>query len=369
MTPETPEPQEQDQYKRSPQAHRRSLLIGLTTPVFIGIAVLIGSFALQRLQQSHDAVHTPAPPTNVLDSTKVYFGIYTLNIGNIDYGSKTFDFDGYVWLRFRGDSSRGQLELMNARGGNMVDFNAIDNRILSDGSRYVAYHVKGMFLAKYNLRHFPFDAQILTFEVENPLYETKDYVFVPDSASFNRKSSYIGLEPGLNMVEYDIHSTRIYAADHAYLTDFGIPESGVGESHFSRAIFEINIIRRYGSYLIKFLLPLLIILGVTYIVFFIPPHQMEVNAGICITALLTAVALGISQSEPASSAGYFMTTDRFFVLSYAMILLTFVEAVIAGNGADHHRSWTEPLHGWSRDLFFPLYAVGLIVIALIEYFS
>ena len=61
--------------------------------------------------------------------------------------------------------------------------------------------------------------------------------------------------------------------------------------------------------------------------FFISPDKIEVNAGICITALLTAVALGISQSEPASSAGYFMTTDRFFMLSYAMILLTFVEAV------------------------------------------
>ena len=349
---------------------RRSWLFVAVTLVLATLATFIGNDALYR---QHEAVDLHRPPVeiahNVPDSAKIYVGIYTLNIGNINFAEKTFDFDGYLWLRFRGDSTRGQVEMMNARGGNMVDFNAIDNRTLPDSSHYVAYHMKGVFFAKYNLRHFPFDAQSLTFEIENPLYETKDLVYVPDSASFAKSSSKVGLEKGLNLVDYDIHSTRLYTADHAYSTDFGIPESAVGESHFSRAIFEINIVRRYMSFLIKFLLPLLIILGVTFIVFFIGPEKLEINAGICITALLTAVALGISQSEPASSTGYFMTTDRFFMLSYAMILLTFVEAVIAHNGAEHGRPWADSLHAWSRDLFFPLYALGLLGIAIIEYFT
>lgn len=363
-------PSEKTDGAQRSSTRRRSILLAFSTLVLVGIAIAIGNRALYLQHEAVD-LHRPAveTPPNVPDSTKVYVGIYTLNIGNIDFAEKTFDYDGYLWLRYRGDSTRGQVEMMNARGGNQVDFTQIDNRILPDSSHYVAYHMKGSFLGKYNLRHFPFDAQSLTFEIENPLYERKDLLYVPDSASFAKYSSMVGLEKGLNLVEYDVHSTRLYTADHAYSTDFGIPESSVGESHFSRAIFEINIVRRYLSYLIKFLLPLLIILGVTYIVYFISPEKLEINAGICITALLTAVALGISQSEPASSTGYFMTTDRFFMLSYAMILLTFVEAVIAHNGAEHGRDWAVTLHGWARDLFFPLYAFGLVMIAVIELFS
>jgi hypothetical protein len=351
-------------YNPTSAERKRSWLFLASIPVIIAITVYIWSLALAR----HQNVEIASQPVPVIaDSAKVYVGIYTLSIGNINFDEKSFEYDGYIWLRFKGDTSRGQVEMMNGRGAMQVDFNLIDSRTLNGGWEYRAYHTKGLFRATFDLRHFPFDVQDLSVEIENPLFESKDLTYVMDSASFSKTGNEsFGLEKGLALVDYTIASSHLSVIEHVYSTDFGIPETAAGQSRFSRAAFTIHLVRKYQSYLIKFLLPLLIILGVTYIVFFIPPENMEINAGICITALLTAVALGISQSEPASSAGYFMTTDRFFMLSYAMILLTFVELVVVYNAYRRDRAWTQQLHRWGRDLFFPLYLLGLMSIALYE---
>jgi hypothetical protein len=255
---------------------------------------------------------------------------------------------------------------MNGKGGNQVDFNLIDQRDSVDGYHYVAYHAKGTFLAKYSMRHFPFDKQRLTLELENPLFEKKDYYFIPDTQSFHRAGGFLGIEKGMQVLEYRILSTSLESVDHEYTTDFGIPESGTGVSTFSRAVFELDITRQFADYLVKFLLPLLIILGVNYIVFFIDADKLEINAAICITALLTAVALGMSQGEPASSVGYLMTTDRFFFLTYAMILLSFVETVAVSRWAVSSPELAEKIHRGARLSFFSIYVAGLLLIAVLE---
>jgi hypothetical protein len=64
-----------------------------------------------------------------------------------------------------------------------------------------------------------------------------------------------------------------------------------------------------------------------------------------------------------------MTTDRFYVLSYILIVLAFIETVVAGNAADEDPDWGNQIHIWSRSLFFPLCGLGVLIIALWDYFT
>jgi hypothetical protein len=235
---------------------------------------------------------------------------------------------------------------------------------------YITYRVKGTVSTQFSLEHFPFDTQLLTLEFESPLYETNKFVFVPDSVSYvNYDSGKVGVEHNITVPDYSVINSQIYVANYAYPTDFGIPETGFGKSLFSRAVFEVHVQRSFGPYLAKFLFPLFLMLAVSFLVFFIPPDKMEISIVICATSLFTAITIGLLQLEVSMHISYLMTTDRFYVLSYILIVLAFIETVVAGNAADEDPDWGNQIHIWSRSLFFPLCGLGVLIIALWDYFT
>ncbi len=331
-----------------------------------GLSILIISLSLDKRSAQNTTRYTPTPVNMGDEQNKVYFGLYSLSIRDINFGEQSFQYDGYVWVRFHGDTLRGAIELMNSKSATME---LVDQRD-SANFRYAAYRIKGTIAANYSLAHFPFDAQSLTIEFESPRFEKRDFVFVPDSLSFaGYDSGFVGMERGMRIPDYDVVNSQIYVTDHAYPTDFGLPETGVGLSLFTRAVLEVHIQHQFTPYLTKFLFPIFLMLFVTYFVFFVPVYKLEISVVICATSLFTAIAIGLLQLEFTMHVGYLMTTDRFYVLSYIMILLAFIEIIVGSNAADKNMAWADELDIWSRWLFFPLCGVGMLIISLWEYFT
>ena len=334
--------------------------------VTFGLSVLLLSMSINKRSATNTTHYTPTQVNLAGEQSKVYFGLYTLAVHDINFGEQSFQYDGYVWVRFTGDSLKGMIELMNTKTATMT---LVDQRD-SGNNHYAAYRIKGSVAANYSLQHFPFDAQSLTIEFESPRFEKRDLVFVPDSMSFaGYDSGYVGMERGMRIADYDIVNSQIYVTDHAYPTDFGLPETGIGLSLFTRAVLEIHIQRQFAPYLTKFLFPIFLMLFVTYFVFFVPVYKLEISVVICATSLFTAIAIGLLQLEMTMHVGYLMTTDRFYVLSYIMILLAFMEIIVGSNAADKNMAWADALDIWSRWLFFPLCGLGMLIIAMWEFFT
>jgi len=338
--------------------------------LLIAFSYMLIQLSLEKRASSKTTKWTPTPLDKAADSTKVYFGVYSLSITDLDLGSSSFQYDGYMWVRYKGftgDSLMNEIELMNR--GKDVSMVAVDTRDSSQ-FKYVAYRIQGTIATTYSLAHFPFDTQILTLEFESPIFEKNKFVFIPDTASFAQyDSGFVGLEHNLNVPDYDVINSQIYVTDHTYPTDFGLPETGVGRSLFTRAVFEVHVQRKFMPYLTKFLLPIFLMLAVTYLVFFIPPDQLEISIVICATSLFTAIGIGLLQLEISMHIGYLMTTDKFYVLSYIVIVFAFIETIVASNAAEKDMQMANLIHAWSRYIFYPLCGVGLFLIGLWDYIT
>ena len=345
---------------------RIRLWSAISLVLLVGASIQLVNMSLDKRSGQNFTRFTPTPVDNTGHENKVYFGLHTVAIHDVKFDEQSFQYDGYLWLRFQGDSMRGNVELMNAKGATM----AVVDRRDSSAFQYVAYRLRGTISANFSLLHFPFDAQALTVEFESPRFEKNEFVFVPDSMSFSGyRSGLVGIDSDMHLSDFDIINSQIYVTDHSYPTDFGLPETGVGKSLFTRGILEIHIQRQFTPYLTKFLLPIFLMLFVTYFVFFVPVDQLEISVVICATALFTAICVGLLQLEFTMHVGYLMTTDRFYVLSYAMIILAFMEIIVASNGAEKNVAWAEDLDLLARYLFFPIAAAGMLIIALWEYLT
>lgn len=114
-----------------------------------------------------------------------------------------------------------------------------------------------------------------------------------------------------------------------YYSDFGSLQNEGNPYATNSVAFVLDISRPLAPYIIKFILPLLIVLLTSLVAFFISPEEIEANLGICVTALLTCVALHFSLADSLPNVSYLVTIDKVFIISYLLILFNVAETVVS----------------------------------------
>ncbi|MHC4829360.1 MAG: TAXI family TRAP transporter solute-binding subunit [Planctomycetota bacterium] len=261
---------------------------------------------------------------------KVYTGIFFVDISNLDLKNGTYIADFYVWFSWQGEQltvgDEGfRFELMNG------SIDAIDDATVERLGpwTYLSHRIRATLHGDFPLHSYPFDDQSLTIEFESPNLLAAELEFVPDNRNpFGHKLEERSLDEGLTISDWRVAGVEHRAATKVYKTDFGSPyEKASKERGFSRYVFEIKLARVLMPYVVKFCVPLIVIVLMSFSVFFINPKEFEVQAGIVIIALLSCVAFHLSQADALPEVGYLVTADKFFLLSYVVIFLTLVEVV------------------------------------------
>ena len=89
----------------------------------------------------------------------------------------------------------------------------------------------------------------------------------------------------------------------------------------------MEISRPKQLYLFKMLLPIIIVLLCTFIIFFINPLYADSRLAVAITALVSAVALQLTIASDLPSVGYLVLIDKIYNLSYLAIFFALAESV------------------------------------------
>ena len=105
------------------------------------------------------------------------------------------------------------------------------------------------------------------------------------------------------------------------MTPARTPKARTTRAFSLRASFE----REYWSYAFKILIPLLIILAMAYLVFFLPAAQLDTSASVAMTALLSCMAYNVAVSQNMPEIGYLVLSDKFFIATYVLLLLTLAQ--------------------------------------------
>jgi hypothetical protein len=197
--------------------------------------------------------------------------------------------------------------------------------------------------------------------------ESDEVVLVDDRGSYARGTtpeSRWGLSPTLSIPDYVLRGVerKTWAAE--YPTNFGDPTKLKPATHYSRYSLLSKFEREYWSYAFKILIPLLVILAMAYLVFFLPAVQLDTSASVAMTALLSCMAYNVAVSQSMPEIGYLVLSDKFFIGTYVLLLLTLAQTfwtfVLDANGRGELALRIDRV---SR-VVFPLLVAGLFGIFL-----
>jgi Neurotransmitter-gated ion-channel transmembrane region len=104
--------------------------------------------------------------------------------------------------------------------------------------------------------------------------------------------------------------------DHVSISRFGT----VAEAHF-----EIRVRRKYRYYLWKIFLPLLLMVMLSWTVYWIDPNDLSSQVQISITTILTVIAFAFSISLSLPKVPYLTYIDAFFLICLVFVFFTAIE--------------------------------------------
>lgn len=311
----------------------------------------------------------PATAQADAPADKITVGAFIYDIQDIDLAADSFTVDFYLWFRWKGPrvDPSDSIEAMNS--------NAMQNTTTSqtggvagkqlypapidmpDGSKYQAFRYQGVFSKKMSLERYPFDVQNLVIVFEDQNEDTRQLVYVPDSTP-------IGISPAVTMPGYQIGTPTLTVVAHEYPTNFG-DVSAPNDLKYSRIIIEIPVDRDPLPYMVKIILPILIVVLITSLIYILPARMEDARAGIGITAMLTIVALQWTTDSNLPSVEYLMMLDVIYIVSLLYILVAMGYTVLASRRNRHEmaealtRSLDRRMGIWSLVVYVILIAVTI----------
>lgn len=258
-------------------------------------------------------------------------GVYLSSIDEFDIREGSYKFSGYMWFRWR----------RPIEPDNEIEFVLVNGQLLSIDDAEVRkhdgwYRQSHRFTARlrnaFPLHDYPFDQQTLKWELEHRWLGTDHVVFEPDEEALPSDAlAEAALGPDVRVRDWSILEDAVSHRSEVqtYSTNFGWLNPNKWDRDSSRYVFEIPVSRSIVPYVIKSVVPLIIIVLMSFCVFFISATEFQAQVSITITALLSAIAFHISQSNALPKVGYLVAADIFYLLSYAVIFLTLVQVLIA----------------------------------------
>ncbi len=258
------------------------------------------------------------PPTTV--ST----GMYLMNIYDLNVSEYTFYADFYLWFKWQGERDPMNIEFVNAVekwGFTITPFHEEPLEKPGD-SLYNGMRTEGRFYHSFDLRRFPLDRHDLDIRIENVDYPLEELRYEMDPAqSLFRRDFVI---PG-----WRILGARIDTHSNFYDTDFGEPETS--GSSFSNFTYKLTIARPLSYFLLKLMLPLLVVIVASLGALLIHPNYMDARISLPIGGLLSCVFLQQSYSSALPDVGYMVLMDKIYLLSYVLIAVIMLRVIRVGN--------------------------------------
>jgi len=285
---------------------------------------------------SANLVNTP-PPGGL--PVKIEGGVYFLNLVSVDEKAQTFTADIYLnicWkdTRLASKLKNGEaaipavyieaaaeeklkeiwwphLEFVNASQPD------ITNRYISiqpDGTVNYQLGLTAEFRGKFNFHTFPFDRQDLPVRIQSFLFEKDVVIFVPDK----RK---IGVSQDASYDDLQFDGVTVRAVEN-------LLNLQAGNEHYSELEATLHVKRNFDHYIWQVMLPLLLILSISWSVFFIPSDAVGDRISISLTCLLAGIAFQFAVTANLPSISYTTVLDRVFTLSYLCIAFGVAVSVI-----------------------------------------
>jgi hypothetical protein len=227
--------------------------------------------------------------------------IYVVDFNRFDVAAGTVGVDFYINLKSDSPVSINDVELMN---GMITSISPV-----IDTPDEKEYRVIAVLTAEPNLSRYPFDRDIFSIRIEPKLKNVQEMVFVIDP----RES---GLDHEASLPGWKFTGARSWIANNSYFP---------GEIPYSRVYFEYGITRDVTSTILKFFLPLMLIIIVSLSSLMMKTSsRLGLNASMFLAAVL--IHWRIADSIPAVMYATFL--DLFMIITYATLVMVLLSGIL-----------------------------------------
>ncbi len=303
-------------------------------------AILIGALATSAAAAPPPIAAFPAgvdpnsmllPPPSEGGRVKVSVALHVLNLSGINEVTERFQLTGYLLAQWHDprltyqpagpndkyrtltpDSVwRPQLVIINVVEPRQVYETSM--RVEPDGTVFYVERFDAFITSTFHLKSFPFDVQKLEIIVHSFTDQQESIAFVPNQL------------PVWTATEFSSYSSLESWKFESLTFEFGTAASQYGAHAAAEARFEIRVERRYGFYLWKVFLPLLLMVVVSWSVFWFDPPEVSSQVTIAVTTILTIIAFALAISLTLPRVPYLTFADAFFLTCYIFTFVTMVE--------------------------------------------
>ena len=284
-------------------------------------------------------VTVTAPQENASPDV-VRIGVYVMDFKSftVEEGSVKADF--YLSLRSGANVSLSDLELVN---GHIA---TVDTLRDIPGDKY--YRIYATMDADPDLRLYPFDRHALTIEIEPKNADAKSLVFVADE-------SQTGLDTEAQFPGWEYRTTGSRIENYSY---------GKDEVPYSRAVFIYGIQRDTASTVLKFFLPIMLIIIVS-----LSSLLMKVSSrlGLNASMFLAAVLIHWRVADAIPLVAYATFLDIFMIITYATLVMVLVSGILLMKYTEtKDTAKADGVYRWSIRLIPPV-SITLYIILFVAF--
>jgi hypothetical protein len=211
---------------------------------------------------------------------------------------------------------------LTLRNGASEPFVAVDETTSHEGQCYRERRMRASFATWFRLRRFPFDGQLLRLLLEERAITDEQAIWEPE------------LWP--NVIAIDAYR-ELGGWQFEELPQLEVKRSTFA-AHAKAAkprllIVSIPVTRLRQFYLSRYFLPLFLIVGLAYAIFFIKPDDLGSASAIGITCMLAIIAFQLTQAGTLPQVEYLTLADRVYIVCYLATAIALALAVWKANVA------------------------------------
>jgi hypothetical protein len=298
--------------------------------------LILAAFLAASVQwaRSADAPRLIERPNAAAGPTEVSVAIWVVDISNIDSAQQSFTADLAVVLQWKdprlahtgGGVAHYPLDLIwNPQVVIVNETNSVSQRwpesteVGADGSVIYRQRYVGHFTQSLRLRSFPFDEQTFHVQLVALRYGPDEIKFVPNQKWTDAGLKQAGgISPSITLPDWTVEKWEIKTL--VYRLAPGLENSGY--------VFEFTASRNVQHYILKVILPLVLIVMMSWAVFWIDPNTSNSQLSIAVTSMLTLIAYRFAVDSQLPRLPYMTRLDAFIFTSTLLVFFSLIEVLV-----------------------------------------
>ena len=266
--------------------------------------------------------------------TQVSVGIWMVDITNIDSAQQNFTADIAVVLRWKdarlahtgtGVAHYALDQIWTPRVSIANETSSVVRKLSEsaevepDGTVLYRQRYVGSFTQPLRLQSFPFDRQAFRIQFVAVRYQPNEVTFVPDQNWIRdglREGA--GMSPSITLPDWTVEKWDAKA--EVYALTPGLQYSGYA--------FEFTASRNVQHYILKVILPLILIVMMSWSVFWTDPTNSNTQFSVAVTSMLTLIAYRFAVDSQLPRLPYMTRLDVFFLISTLLVFFSLIEVLV-----------------------------------------